>query len=105
MNRRFTRVGDAEFMLNHDLYDLRVLAVEYEVLQSIHAGLLDIGVASRFAEDRQFNGWSLIASPPGASKWNGVLAFCDALGIDQNAVLAVGDGVNDIELFENAARS
>jgi hydroxymethylpyrimidine pyrophosphatase-like HAD family hydrolase len=32
-----------------------------------------------------------------------VLAFCTEQGLDPDAVLAVGDGANDLELLEGAA--
>ncbi len=37
------------------------------------------------------------------SKWEGVLAYCGATGIDPEAVLAIGDGPNDLELLTGAA--
>ncbi len=45
---------------------------------------------------------SLTAAPRHQSKWDGVLAFCAAHGIDSTKVLAVADGPNDIELLEGA---
>lgn len=46
---------------------------------------------------------SLTAAPRHQSKWDGVLAFCAARGIDSTKVLAVADGPNDVELLEGAA--
>lgn len=46
---------------------------------------------------------ALTAAPAGQSKWDGVLAFCAAHGLDPSRVLAVADGPNDIELLTNAA--
>src|SRR5579884_1231544 len=45
----------------------------------------------------------LSVRPVGVSKWQGVLAFCQARGLDASRVLAVGDGDNDIELLQSAA--
>ena len=42
---------------------------------------------------------SLTAAPRNQSKWDGVLAFCAARGIDSTQVMAVADGPNDIELL------
>lgn len=46
---------------------------------------------------------SLMVAPRGLSKWNGVLAYCAAHGIDPRRVLAVADGPNDIELLDHAS--
>ncbi|HEX6418793.1 MAG TPA: HAD family hydrolase [Acidimicrobiales bacterium] len=46
---------------------------------------------------------SLTVAPQGLSKWDGVLAFCTAHGLDAGRVLAVADGPNDIELLDHAA--
>lgn len=45
---------------------------------------------------------ALTAAPRHQSKWDGVLAFCDARGIDSTKVLAVADGPNDLELLTQA---
>jgi hydroxymethylpyrimidine pyrophosphatase-like HAD family hydrolase len=42
--------------------------------------------------------------PAGISKWSGIAAFCAAAGIPADAVLAVGDGTNDVAMLERAAR-
>ena len=42
----------------------------------------------------------MTVSPIGVHKWRGVRAFCAHHGIDDGAVLAVGDGLNDIELLQ-----
>ena len=46
---------------------------------------------------------SLTVAPLGQSKWDGVVAFCAAEGLQSDAVLAVADGPNDLELLEAAA--
>ncbi len=46
---------------------------------------------------------SLTVAPRGRSKWDGVLAYCDAAGLDPNRVLALADGPNDLELLDGAA--
>lgn len=40
---------------------------------------------------------------PGVSKWAGVQSFCTAVGADPGAVLAVGDGSNDVPMLRSAA--
>ncbi len=46
---------------------------------------------------------SLTAAPRHQSKWDGVVAFCAARGIDSTRVLALADGPNDVELLAAAA--
>ncbi|HSK97974.1 MAG TPA: HAD family hydrolase [Euzebyales bacterium] len=48
---------------------------------------------------------SLTVAPRRQSKWDGVLAYCRREGIDPGAVVAIGDGPNDVELLSNAAIS
>ncbi|MBN2623776.1 MAG: HAD family phosphatase [Acidimicrobiales bacterium] len=53
--------------------------------------------------DRQHRGMSVTVAPRGRSKWDGVAAFCSEHQLDVGAVMAIGDGPNDIELLANAA--
>ena len=46
---------------------------------------------------------SFTAAPRGQSKWDGVVAFCAARGLDPGGVLALADGPNDLELLDRAA--
>jgi hydroxymethylpyrimidine pyrophosphatase-like HAD family hydrolase len=46
---------------------------------------------------------AITVAPRGQSKWDGVLAYCRAHGLDAGKVLAVADGPNDIELLTHAA--
>ncbi len=46
--------------------------------------------------------YGLIASPPGVTKWTGVDAYCRRHGIAPGEVLAVGDGLNDVAMLEQA---
>jgi hydroxymethylpyrimidine pyrophosphatase-like HAD family hydrolase len=46
---------------------------------------------------------AMTVAPLGQSKWDGVVAFCEARGLDPTRVMAVADGPNDIELLTNAA--
>ena len=45
----------------------------------------------------------MTVAPRDQSKWDGVVAYCAAHGIDSTKVMAVADGPNDIELLTNAA--
>jgi hypothetical protein len=48
---------------------------------------------------------ALTVAPRRQSKWDGVLAYCRLERIDPGAVVAIGDGPNDVELLSNAAVS
>ena len=63
-----------------------------------------VGMVNVFA-DKVFEGWTLDAAPKGVDKWSGVEAYCRYRGLDPGAVLAIGDGDNDVELFERAAHA
>jgi hypothetical protein len=52
--------------------------------------------------DRHYGSYAVTAAPLTQSKWNGVIAFCARHAIDPSAILAIGDGPNDVELLENA---
>lgn len=67
------------------------------------AAALDGRAAVTLTWDAQFDASTITVRPPGVDKWRGVQAFCDRHGVDERAVLAVGDGLNDIELLESAA--
>lgn len=45
---------------------------------------------------------TLTVAPRGQSKWDGVVAYCEAQGLDASRVLAVADGSNDLELLDAA---
>lgn len=46
---------------------------------------------------------AMTVAPRGQSKWDGVLAYCAAHGLDSRKVMAIADGPNDIELLTHAA--
>lgn len=50
-----------------------------------------------------YGGHGITVVPHGLSKWVGVSAYCEAAGLDSTRVLAIGDGLNDVELLERAA--
>jgi hydroxymethylpyrimidine pyrophosphatase-like HAD family hydrolase len=63
-----------------------------------------VGMVNVFP-DKVFGGWTLDSAPKGVNKWSGVEAYCRYRDLDPAAVLAIGDGDNDVELFERAAHS
>jgi HAD superfamily hydrolase (TIGR01484 family) len=66
------------------------------------AARLDRLASAAVTPDRMYGGVGLQVRPLGVSKWSGVLAFCAQRDIDPGRVLAVGDGVNDVELLASA---
>lgn len=95
--------------------DLRAAVAEHPVLGFSMIGVPFAAAEAAFAAlqgtvevhlDRSFDFpglASLTAAPKDQSKWDGVLAYCAAHGLDSTKVLAVADGPNDIELLTNAA--
>ncbi len=63
-----------------------------------------VGMVNVFP-DKVFGGWTLDSAPKGVNKWSGVEAYCRYRGLDPGAVLAIGDGDNDVELFERAVHA
>lgn len=66
------------------------------------AAALEGWAAVTLTWDAQFAAFTITVRPPGVDKWRGVQAYCTRYGIDEGAVLAVGDGLNDIELLQAA---
>lgn len=75
---------------------------EREVLRRGLAAVRDLAAGS-ISPDLTYGGATLSLRPPGISKWNGVVAFCQSRGLDPGRVLAIGDGDNDVELLQSAA--
>jgi hypothetical protein len=75
---------------------------ERELLQPAVGAVAGIATGS-VTPDLAYGGYSMSIRPFGVSKWNGVLAYCEAYGVDPTRVLAVGDGENDVELLRSAA--
>ncbi len=81
-----------------------VLGLPESVARDLGAALG--GVASPHVDrDRQYRGYTVTVAPRSQSKWDGVAAFCSRHGLDAGAVMAIGDGPNDLELLDNAAIS
>ena len=86
------------------LYAFSVLGRPPEELTGTVEALDDAGIPYDFAPEPQWPGWSVNAMPAGVSKWAGVLAFCATAGVSPDGVVAVGDGTNDLEMLDAAAR-
>ena len=107
-----------EFQEEDTNHGLRPNDVEADVLELVLTGLDSdhahraakavhsqaLGIARVDEPDPLFGGSRLTVSPPGVSKVSGVEAFCRWKGLDVEFI-AVGDGVNDLELLEAASIS
>lgn len=91
-----------EVVETHPVYFFGLLGQDRGEVDKLEAELT--GVASpTINPDRENGGFALNVGPPGVSKWDGVEAFCRHAGLDPSAVLALGDGSNDVELLAGAA--
>jgi Cof subfamily protein (haloacid dehalogenase superfamily) len=61
------------------------------------------GIGETHVSHDFYGGHGITVVPRGLSKWVGVRAYCDAAGLDAGRVLAIGDGLNDVELLDAAA--
>lgn len=68
-------------------------------------GILAARATTSISRDVTFGGSVLSVRPTGVTKWEGVVAYCGATGLDPSGILAVGDGENDLELLQAAAVS
>lgn len=99
-------VGDlTEVIGNHSVLGFSMIGVSYEHAE---AAAEKIGQRAEVHLDRSldFEGMaSFTVAPLGQSKWDGVVAWCQAHDVDPTRVLALGDGANDLELLDGAAVS
>lgn len=50
----------------------------------------------------RYSEWMCEIAPVGVSKWSGVALVAESLGIDSNAICAVGDDLNDLPMVQAA---
>lgn len=86
----------------HTVLAFSILGTDEDVAGAVASALDGLGTP-HVAPDRLYGGTSLTVAPREASKWDGIVAFCDLHGIDPSAVLVMGDGPNDLEMLERAA--
>jgi hypothetical protein len=87
---------------SEDVLAIGVVGCDETRLRTVHAAIGGSAEAA-VVRDFMFGEATLIARPPGISKWQGVEAYCRQQGLDSQRVLALGDGENDIELLSGAA--
>jgi hydroxymethylpyrimidine pyrophosphatase-like HAD family hydrolase len=87
---------------NDDVLAIGLVGQPRQRLVEVHQAIRTHAEAA-VTRDFFFGEATLIARPPGISKWEGVEAYCAAHGLDSTAVLALGDGENDVELLSRAS--
>lgn len=85
------------------VHQFALLGLDREWLDPVATALAVTGAEVVMHREPRYGGWGLIVGPPGVTKWNGVVAYCERSGIPTDAVLAVGDGDNDVEMLERSA--
>lgn len=94
----------AEVVVAEPVYAFALVDADPVALDRVARGLAGAGTPT-IAHNAFFPGATITVRPPQTSKWEGVLAYCRVQGLDPTAVLAVGDGENDLELLDGAAVS
>lgn len=92
-----------EVVKEYPVLHFAVVSLPTPIAQEVVAALNDFGAAHLMAERGYSGGSTITVAPRNHSKWDGVLAICEELGVDPNRVMAIGDGPNDLELLEAAA--
>ncbi|HVB50192.1 MAG TPA: HAD family hydrolase [Acidimicrobiales bacterium] len=90
--------------INEPVLSIGVCGREHELMLRAQRAVGTLA-ATTVSRDADFGEFTLSIRPFGVTKWEGVLAYCRAHGIDDHQVLAVGDGQNDVELLCMAAVS
>ena len=97
------RAGDLMEVVGAELVlAFSVLGIDESIANALGATLAGIG-SVHVDRDRHYGGFAVTVAPLTQSKWDGVAAFCCLHELDAGAVLAVGDGPNDVALLQNAA--
>lgn len=93
-----------EIVLAHDVYGISVVGgLSRKTAVEVAAMVERVPAARvRIMPDHRFGGWTVDTVAAGVSKWTAATGVCQALGVNPQDAIAVGDGDNDIELFTNA---
>jgi len=91
----------ADVVAEESVLSFQLAGAAHEPLTRVVARVGHLG-ACTIAADVLYGGFGMSVRPTGVDKWRGVEAFCAHHGIDPSAVLAVGDGANDVELLSHA---
>lgn len=91
-----------EVIETYDILSFGVIGIDFGMGEQVVAESRLVATP-RLDRSLDYGGGALIVSPLGQSKWDGVLAWCDAADLDPQRVMAIGDGPNDVELLSGAA--
>lgn len=92
-----------DVIAEHPILAFGVISVSEQRIVEVAAALSTVANA-HLSDERQYSGgMTITVAPPELSKWDGVVAYCAHRGLDAGAVLAIGDGPNDLELLDGAA--
>lgn len=89
---------------SYPIYNLSIIGhPEQKVLAAATAEINEIpDVTALFYRDAFYEGWTVNINAAQSTKWEGVRKFSAQLGIDASRVLSIGDGDNDLPLFESS---
>jgi len=91
---------------DYDVLAFTVIGAERASLAPLAAEINMSGLAeATLVRDSLYGGTSLSVIPLKVTKWNGVLAFCEASDISPDRVLAVGDAGNDVGMLRQAGHA
>lgn len=97
------RRGDLqETVRSQPVFAFTIIGLPHSLLD---AARQKVGTAGEVHLDRAFDvpgQAAMTVSPPGLSKWEGVVAWCTHAGVTPSRVIAIGDSTNDVELLSNA---
>lgn len=97
------RIAELDSIISdRSVLSLAAFGFDRSMLDEI-AAELDGRCETHIVPDMFSEHWGITVTPVGLSKWSGVLASCERHDVDASRVLAIGDGVNDIELLTHAA--
>lgn len=92
----------AEVVAGGAVLGFSVLGIPEGIARHLGAELATVAT-SHVAPDRQYEGFAVTVAPERRSKWDGIVSFCGHRRLDEQAVLVMGDGPNDVEMLSHAA--
>ena len=103
----FCAYGDlSEVVATSEVLSFQVYGAAHEAVTPLATAVNASGRASATVHtDIGHGGHACTVRPTGADKWDGVLSYCVAAGIDPRHTVAIGDGENDVEMLMRAGWS
>lgn len=102
----YMKTVDLEQLVSEfDCLQMFVNGFEHDALARIHSQLSESDVRLHLMKEEVYGPaglFTLLVAPSVVSKWKGIEEYCSAVGLDAARVAVVGDGLNDLEMFERA---